>query len=137
MRKPVNCKCDKKNYCQNHCKKYCTRCRKDLCCPCFMIRLGGLQNGLNFRLRQMVCCEAEFQLNNDEIVKGTIVFVGSNFVEIFVNGKAEDLPTDSNRTDELKGMKRGHPIGETLLFPIDKISSVKTLGGCPSKNPTK
>ncbi|WP_144034659.1 hypothetical protein [Sporosarcina sp. P16b] len=102
-----------------------------------MIRLGGLQNGLNFRLRQMVCCEAEFQLNNDEIVKGTIVFVGSNFVEIFVNGKAEDLPTDSNRTDELKGMKRGHPIGETLLFPIDKISSVKTLGGCPSKNPTK
>ncbi|PID15380.1 hypothetical protein CSV63_06225 [Sporosarcina sp. P34] len=85
----------------------------------------------------MVCCEAEFQLNDGEIVKGTIIFVGSNFVELFINGKPEGLSIDPDCTDKLNGTKRGHPIGETLLFPIDKISSVKTLGGCPSKNRTK
>ncbi|PIC56025.1 hypothetical protein CSV80_16405 [Sporosarcina sp. P12(2017)] len=81
----------------------------------------------------MICCEVEFQLENDEIAKGTIIFVGSNFVEIFVNGKPKDLPTDFNCTDGIKGMNKGHPIGETLIFPIDKISHVKILGCCHSE----
>lgn len=142
MKKENHCKCGDHNYCQKcppkKCgAKHCTRCRKDLCNPCFMVRLGGLQDGLNFRLRQMVCCEVEFQME-EEIVKGTIIFVGSNFVEIFVNGKPGELPTDCGCTADKKGKKRkkvNHPIGNTLILPIDKISQIKTLGCCHSKNP--
>lgn len=141
MKKEKNCKCGDHHYCQKCLKikcdaKYCSRCRKDLCNPCFMVRLGGLQDGLNFRLRQMVCCEVELQME-EEIVKGTIIFVGSNFVEIFVNGKPGELPADCGCTTDEKGKKVDHPIGNTLILPIDKISQIKTLGCCHSKNPCR
>ncbi|PIC86596.1 hypothetical protein CSV72_07050 [Sporosarcina sp. P20a] len=77
----------------------------------------------------------------EEIVKGTIIFVGSNFVEIFVNGKPGELPANCGCTADKKGKKGkkrkkvDRPIGNTLILPIDKISQIKTLGCCNSKNP--
>ena len=44
-----------------------SRCRKNLCDTVFSIRLGGLQDGLNFRLRQLLWCEAEFELDDGNI----------------------------------------------------------------------
>ena len=102
-----------------------------------MVRLGGLQDGLSFRLRQMVCCEVEIQIE-EKVVKGTLIFVGSNFVEIFVNGKPGDLTPNCGCSADKKGKKRKkveHPIGNTLILPIGKISQIKTQGCCYSKNP--
>ncbi|WP_156028867.1 hypothetical protein [Sporosarcina sp. D27] len=123
-------------------------CRKDLCNPCFRIRLGGLQDGLSFRLRQMICCEVEFTLENDKNVIGTIVFVGSNFVELFVIDKLpidceenNNLDRESKKESKEESTNEGyhdcreHPIGTTLIFSFDKISHMTVISPCPTKNP--
>ena len=87
-------KCNSHQGCHDRCCCSChrSRCRKDLCDTDFSIRLGGLQNGLNFRLRQLLWCDAEFELDAGNTVKGTIVTVGSNFVEVLVE---ETFPLES------------------------------------------
>lgn len=126
-----NCSC--KRCCPHECCCSCSRCRKDLCDTDFKIRLAGLQDGLNFRLRKQLWSEAEFELNNGNKVKGTIVFVGSNFVEILVD---EPLPLEDGfkeLTQEPPVEEKEHDVceirehtkGRTWIFSIDTIANVK------------
>jgi len=115
-------------------------CRKNLCDEDFKIRLGGMQSRLNYRLHQLLWCEVKILLENRTIVKGTISFVGSNFVEIT---KVENLPiTNESKLEELAKVathkaleidyntndedeEREHEKGHTLIFSIDKIESIE------------
>lgn len=145
-----NCREDRHNddCCKEHRSCSCNRCSKDLCNTDFKIRLAGLQGGLNFRLRQHLWCKAEFELDNGNIIKGTIVFVGSNFVEVLVDepfqldkGKQGEGETEKTARGDLnkelsqkapakeKGIIlseiRHHKKGKTWIFSIDKIANVK------------
>ena len=106
------------------------RCRKNLCDTVFSIRLGGLQDGLNFRLRQLLWCEAEFELDDGNSVKGTVVSVGSNFVEVIVDDMDEtdedDLDkglTEKHHEEEYE--ERKHKKGKSWIFSTDKIANLK------------
>lgn len=130
------------------------RCRKDLCDTDFSIRLSGLQGGLNFRLRQLLWCEAEFELDGGNTIKGTIVSVGSNFVEVLVEetfklksgdhveeemdeASEEDMdkelterhPEEENKLDE-DYEERKHEKGKSWIFSIDKIANIKVTSSC-------
>ncbi|QED46205.1 hypothetical protein [Cytobacillus dafuensis] len=128
-------------------------CRKFICDDNFKIRLAGLREGLNFRLRQLLGCEVEIELDNGNKVKGTIGNVGSNFVEMLVEkylppasrnapeehidepdkeeSSEEDLekdsvqkqPEDEELCQECRGKK--HKNCHILIFPIDKIANVE------------
>ncbi|MFC5604318.1 hypothetical protein [Sporosarcina koreensis] len=85
--------------------------------------------------------EAQFKLEDGTEVKGTIVSVGSNFVEVLLadtnsqenettlaldrEGKEVDIEEESS-TD-----KREHPIGRTWIFSIDKIAHVEVSNEKP------
>lgn len=116
-----------------------SHCRKTLCDTDFSIRKGGLQDGLNYRLRQLLWCEAEFELDDGKTINGTIITVGSNFVEVLVKSRdqvdekiaeasEEDLYKESlqkkKKPDE-KREKRKHKKGRSWIFPTDKIANVK------------
>ncbi|MDF2066990.1 hypothetical protein [Bacillus sp. Cr_A10] len=130
-----NCSC--KRCCHNeYCRTcHCNLCREDLCGTDFKIRLAGLQGGLNFRLSQQLWREAEFELDNGNIIKGMIVFVGSNFIEVQVDEIVEDSlqdldkeltqesPAEENKLNESE--TRHHRKGKTWIFSIDKIVHVK------------
>ena len=130
-------KCNPHQGGQDRCCCSCSRCRKNLCDTDFKIRLAGLQDGLNFRLRKQLWCEAEFELDSGNKVKGTIVFVGSNFVEILVN-KPLSLEDGGNELKQKAPEEekehdvceiRKHSKGVTWIFSIDKIAYVK-LSSC-------
>lgn len=111
-------------------------CRKAICDDDFRLRLGGLQNGLNYRLRQLLGCEVEIQLENDEVVYGEICYVGSNFLELLVEEKRRPKPRDeeseekcaetAEKAEKHYKEKKNH----SLLFPLDKINNLKHNCGC-------
>ena len=134
--------------CSRHCSHRCccrchrSRCRKNLCDTDFTIRLAGLQDGLNFRLRQLLWCEAEIELDNGNKVKGKLIFIGSNFVEMLLTGHdkvEEDIeeavegildkelseePLDEEKEHGEVCEERMHEKGVTWIFSIDKIAKV-------------
>ncbi|MFS0577119.1 hypothetical protein AB1K83_15885 [Sporosarcina sp. 179-K 3D1 HS] len=79
--------------------------------------------------------EAQFKLEDGTEVKGTIVSVGSNFVEVLM----DDASSRENETtldldhevNEVETEKREHPIGRTWIFSIDKISHMEVSGEKP------
>lgn len=81
--------------CSCRCRQ--NRCNRELCDSDFKIRLAGLQGGLMFRLRQLLGCKAEVELDNGTKINGTFIFVGSNFVEILVE---ETLPPNGDAVEE-------------------------------------
>lgn len=123
--------------CECRCTRHCNRCRGDLCDDDFSIRLAGLTEGFNFRLHELLWCEVAIMLDNKDLVVGTIVFVGSNFVEMLIpleNGEPveEEIHTDLDEgltleeEDELDEYEeREDAKGRTLIFPIAKIVSVE------------
>ena len=151
-------KCSPHQGCHDSCSCHCHRsrcsCRKNLCDTDFSIRLSGLQDGLNFRLRQLLWCEAEFELEAGNTVKGTIVSVGSNFVEVLVGETfplespdhveeeideafEEDMDKESkkkNPEEEIKLVEeyeeREHEKGKSWIFSVDKIANIKLTGSC-------
>ena len=145
------CQCGGKgHYDDHHHGRHCKcchhgSCRRFLCDDDFRLRLGGLQNGLNFRLRQLIGCYAEFTLENDQVVHGKICHVGSNFVEMMVYQPVpypEDTPKDAaeDKQTELKpaeypGTKEKvqYPKKEnhTMIFSLEKINHLKHHCGCP------
>ncbi|WP_148085393.1 hypothetical protein [Filibacter tadaridae] len=96
----------------------------------------------------------EFELDNGKKVKGTIVFVGSNFVELFVDGthpidcedvkgilseKQTDKESTKNNYEEENVLEhvsdeRIHKKGRTWIFSIDKISHMTLISPCHLKN---
>lgn len=61
--------------------------RSSICDDHFRLRLGGLYQGLNFRLRQLIGCKVDVHLENGQKLSGKISQVGSNFVELIVDEK--------------------------------------------------
>ena len=148
-------KCNPHQGCHDRYSCHCSRCRKNLCDSDFAIRLSGLQDGLNFRLRQLLWCEAEFEFEAGNTVKGTIVSVGSNFVEVLVK---ETFPLESpdhveeeideafeeNMDKELTEKhheeeyeldeeyeERKHDKGKSWIFSVDKIANIKVTSSYP------
>ena len=129
--------CCRRNYDCCSCSCGCSgrhgnRCRRDLCDDDFRIRLAGLTDGLNYRLHQLLWCDAAISLVNGDFVVGKIIFVGSNFVEMLLpveNGEpAEDEGEEENESST-ECEEREHPIGRTLIFSIDKIVDLEP--DCP------
>ena len=137
-----NCCCSCSSYYDNgRCHRNC--CRKKLCDDDFRIRLAGLSDGLNYRLHQLLWCDAAISLDNGDFIVGKIIFVGSNFVEMLlpVEEPVEDEFEDD--FEELHEIEQGswylrlatefeereHSIGRTLIFSIAKIVTVES--DCP------
>jgi hypothetical protein len=52
----------------------------------FRVRLGGLKSGMAFRLRQLLDCDVKLLIAEEkEKIKGKIILVGTDFVEILIN----------------------------------------------------
>ncbi|WP_157037646.1 hypothetical protein [Ornithinibacillus californiensis] len=112
--------------------------RRSICDDNFRLRLGGLQNGLNFRLRQLVGSTVEVRLENDELVQGKIYHVGSNFVELIVGEDRTSFPDtedeseqDNEETEiESEDTQDQGEKSHSLIFSTDKINDLKHLGNC-------
>jgi hypothetical protein len=134
-----HCKCQHHDNMQNHhcpCHNHhnsndsCQRCRRFICDDAFRLRLGGLQNGLNYRLRQLIGCEVEIELLDGKKVPAEICFVGSNFVEIKVIKKENqsqnqeeveaELDVIENDVENSKKRKECH----SMIVPISEIKLV-------------
>jgi hypothetical protein len=72
------------HHCHHHKHDKHNDCRRDICERDFKLRLGGLQNGMNFRLRQLIDCKVKMELEGDKTILAEICFVGSNYVEVNV-----------------------------------------------------
>ncbi|MCM3709086.1 hypothetical protein [Sporosarcina luteola] len=120
--------------------QYCGCCRKSGSRH-FSVRLAGLQDGLLYRLHQLLWDEAQFKLMDGTEVKGTIVSVGANFVEVLlVDTISKEYETtlalDQGILVESATEEREHPIGRSWIFSIDKIAHVEASGEkspCPSQ----
>lgn len=107
---------------------------RNLCDDDFRLRLGGLHDGLNFRLRQLIGCDVEIELENNEILHGKVCYVGSNFVELKVEERTS-APTDDEELDNTinEDVKDTHSNGDNChntIFSIDKIENVKYPSKC-------
>ncbi|WP_158701670.1 hypothetical protein [Lentibacillus sp. Marseille-P4043] len=69
---------------------------------------------MNYRLRQLMGCEVEVQLENDETVRGVICYVGSNFVELLTECPANKREKGSKKhsfilsTDRINKFRYGY-----------------------------
>ena len=126
--------------CSNHNCCCGGRCRRDLCSPSFRTRLGGLQSGLNFRLRELLWCNIKFGLEDGNEVKGRLISVGSNFVEILLESALENENCEiavkimdkesieenkDNFDDHCEYCNRHHNIGRSIIFSTDKIAKIE------------
>ncbi|MBM7693049.1 hypothetical protein JOC77_002488 [Peribacillus deserti] len=83
----------------------------------FLIRLAGLEGGLNFRLKQMIgkCVEIFLSEPENEVIIGEVAMVGSNFVELCSCKKdKEHCPKE----DLIK------------IIPIDNIKKIMLVDKC-------
>ncbi|MDQ0218904.1 hypothetical protein ELQ35_10490 [Peribacillus cavernae] len=77
--------------------------RDKFCDDRFQIRLGGLQSGLAFRLRQLIDCDVRIKTecgDRCEEFDAVICFVGSDFVEVNVlrdNDRDRDNDEENDR----------------------------------------
>ncbi len=118
--------CVKKRNCE--CMQ--NRCRKNLCNDHFNIRLEGLNNGLNFRLRQLFGKKIELELDTGNKVIGTLSYTGSNFIEILLD-KTQLLESD------LKGKQQiEYDIDDSLAesIPKDALQVEKNQDSCKKMN---
>ncbi|MCA1031114.1 hypothetical protein LCL95_08775 [Bacillus timonensis] len=65
-------------------------CDRFICDDEFRLRLGGLQGGLNFRLRQLIGCKVKMELSSGKKYLVEICFIGADFAEVKV---LKDLTT--------------------------------------------
>ncbi|BAQ08843.1 hypothetical protein OXB_0371 [Bacillus sp. OxB-1] len=83
----------------------------------------------------MLWKEAHFKLESGDEVTGTIVSVGSNFLEVLVD---DALPQESETTlsipeEEHESEKREQPVGKTWIFSLDQIAHVEVVGEQPHR----
>ncbi|MBM7659720.1 hypothetical protein JOC85_000487 [Bacillus mesophilus] len=100
-----------------------------LCDKDFRVRLGGLQGGLNYRLRQLIGCVVKMELEGDRKVKARICFVGSDFVEIEVldhDKKEEEKQEENKDKKKKKKKKKKHKkIGKSWILPFESVGFVE------------
>jgi len=109
-----------------------------ICDDSFRLRLGGLQHGLNYRLRQLLGCEVVVHLEDGKRAYGEICHVGSNFVELLVEDKCyHTLETGCGDDDDhMEAKFHKHRRGKkkhSLIFSMDKINSLKHHHDCHCK----
>ncbi len=149
------CNCDhncrqNSHSCCDCCHSHHHHCRRSICDEDFSIRLGGLQNGLNFRLRQLIGCKVEFLMDNGNTLYGEIRHVGSNFVEIMeedykrpkiVKDKVieevssddemiEKPPSDIKKKKNKRKKKNNRKKKHMTIFSMDKIMDMKYRCSC-------
>lgn len=96
------------NCCQkNHHHCHCSHCMRGACSTRFKLRLGGLANGMQFRLQQLIGCKVKLCVEcgeQEEHVIGIIKHVGQDYVEVKVlkKWKAEDIEAEETIMKELK-----------------------------------
>ncbi|EDL64246.1 hypothetical protein BSG1_00165 [Bacillus sp. SG-1] len=71
-----------------------------LCDDDFRLRLGGLQNNMNFKLRQFIGCLVEFELEDGRKMEVQICYVGTNFVEVKKFDDIVDPAPDPHQQEE-------------------------------------
>ncbi|WP_213421500.1 hypothetical protein [Bhargavaea massiliensis] len=100
---------------------------------------------MNFRLRQLIGCYAEFTLEDNTTVYGKICHVGSNFVEMVVHQPVpytEATPKDAakDKHEDPKPAEVPEPTekipyapkeNHTMIFSLEKINHLKHHCGCP------
>jgi hypothetical protein len=131
----------------NHCNHYHDShhhnrdffCDRFICDSDFRLRLGGLQGGLNFRLRQLIGSVVKLELEENKEIVGNICFVGSDFVEVDVLKEKKEVVAEekivSKEKAEKKRKKRKKIVhGNTLIFPFKAIKFVELKDDCDCKN---
>lgn len=122
-------------------------CDRFICDDRFKVRLGGLQGGLNFRLRQLIDCEVKMEVvcgGESEEIDAKICFVGSDFVEVKVLDKkvkeAEseevvdevDVQNHENvqNHDDVEKDKKKKKKDDFLIIPTVNVKSFKFKDDC-------
>jgi|GEM_PF-2207666 len=121
-------------------------CRRFLCEDDFRLRLGGLLNNLNFKLRQHIGCMVELELEDSKKIEAEICFVGTNFVEVKKYGDVtepdpepgeddpespdiQDQPNDMENDNEMDDAKEKEKHCYSWIIPVDKIKYVQVYHG--------
>ncbi|MBB6454784.1 vacuolar-type H+-ATPase subunit I/STV1 [Salirhabdus euzebyi] len=79
-------------------------CDRHLCDDHFKVRLGGLTNGINYRLRQLTGCKVKLSVDagsETEKILAEICHVGSNYVEVKVLKKLSDSSFVTDEEEDL------------------------------------
>ena len=114
-------------------------CRRLLCDDDFRLRLGGLQNNLNFKLRQLIGCLVDLELEDGRKMEAQICYVGTNFVEIKKFDDIMDPVLDPDQNEEPESLDHEQPEDIELadessepkrhcsswIIPVEKIKYVK------------
>lgn len=114
-------------------------CDRFLCDSDFRLRLGGLQGGLNFRLRQLIGCVVKLELEESKKITAKICFVGSDFVEVDVIDEKKEVPAAENKIVPQKNVRRKRKRrkkvihGRALIIPFESIKFVELQGDCDCK----
>lgn len=124
--------------CQSHHHEREFICDRFLCDADFRLRLGGLQGGLNFRLRQLIGCNVRFELEEGKKLVAKIRFVGSDFVEIEVLKEKKKKDPDQKKKGKVKkkGKKKGkkkckkNKCYKALIFPFESIKFIELKDDC-------
>ena len=87
----------------------------------FAVRLGGLRNGMAFRLRQLLDCDIKIIVADEhEKIHGKLVFVGTDFVEVLVNN-------DWVMTRKGKQCKECTSKMQSRIVPFESIKFIDNL----------
>lgn len=136
-----HCGCGHHHRHHHGCHHHHDHCRRLLCDDDFRLRLGGLQNNMNFKLRQLIGCLVDLELEDGRKMEAQICYVGTNFVEIknfddildpephpdphpHVEAESPNLDqeVDAALEDESSDPKRHC---SSWIIPVDKIKYVK------------
>jgi hypothetical protein len=119
-------------------------CRRFLCDDDFRLRLGGLLNNLNFKLRQLIGCMVELELDDSRKLEAEICFVGTNFVEVKNYGEvfepepepgeeepeSPDIPEQPDAAaDENEDVDEPEKHCYSWIIPMEKIKYVQVYHG--------
>ncbi len=124
---------------RHHCKDFI--CDRFICDDDFRLRLGGLQGGLNFRLRQLIGCLVRLELEEGKKIEAKICFVGSDFIEVEVfddvkmEKKANNKHEEMNEKQQRKRNKRNKvrknmKCNKALIIPFEAIKFVELKDDC-------
>jgi hypothetical protein len=107
-------------------------CDRFLCDDDFRLRLGGLQGGMNFRLRQLLGSNVKLALENEKKITAKICFVGSDFVEaeVMEEKKKKAEVNIKNAPDKKKRKHKKKGKGKAIILPFSSIKSIELKDDC-------
>lgn len=133
-----DCRCGHHHDCGCHHNHH-NHCRRFLCDDDFRLRLGGLLHNLNFKLRQLIGCMVELELEDSRKIEAEICFVGSNFVEVQKYGDVYEPEPGEGEPDSSDITEPQDAAGDeyeeaakhcySWIIPIEKIKYVQVFHG--------